>query len=520
MNKNDYKFTYIYLAALVLVVSACSPSEATAVPVEVTFETPTSEITGGIRLEAPEPSWDGYGEAVDVYDDVLVIGAPEWNPCGHGSAYVYRVSGREWQLEAQLIPSDRDDFEKQARRFEGQRFGSSVTVGEGIIAIGAPGNVQPAAGEPPGAVYLYEYDGQAWIETAKLTPDPLDLDAGPSQLETSACGRMRPKLFGSLVALDGNTLAVGGDARDLVYIYQGSENGWQEQAQIPIPEVSGRDLYMASMALTGDTLALSALYTPPQPKQAPALSGNVVVYVFERADGVWQESFRFEPEGQTDIVYLPEVNVGASVALGGESGTAILLAVGLPGFPEWSEVKEHDLMFGADPARIPEFPESNRQYGAVYLVEQVEGIWSHLVILKPAGWENPPGPGNPFATFPSHPEGEQSDADEAAFYTSIIFPGHIFSEAPEISFFGATVDLDGDQLAVTAGFSNATYVFERQDEDWVYQFSITPVNEKVELWEDYAQVVRISGHTLLLGTPSEFGNSAYVFSLSPIARHP
>jgi hypothetical protein len=306
----------------------------------------------------------------------------------------------------------------------------------------------------------------------------------------------------------------------LVYIYQGSENGWQEQAQIPIPEVSGRDLYMASMALTGDTLALSALYTPPQPKQAPALSGNVVVYVFERADGVWQESFRFEPEGQTDIVYLPEVNVGASVALGGESGTAILLAVGLPGFPEWSEVKEVDLMFGADPARIPEFPESNRQYGAVYLVEQVEGIWSHPVILKPAGWENPPEPGNPFATFPFHPEGEQSDADEAAFYTSIIFPGHIFSEAPEISFFGATVDLDGDQLAVTAGFSNATYVFERQDEDWVYQFSITPVNEKVELWEDYAQVVRISGHTLLLGTPSEFGNSAYVFSLSPIARHP
>jgi hypothetical protein len=89
----------------------------------------------------------------------------------------------------------------------------------------------------------------------------------------------------------------------------------------------------------------------------------------------------------------------------------------------------------------------------------------------------------------------------------------LFSEAPETSFFGATVDLDGDQLAVTAGFANATYVFEHQDGDWVYRFSVKPGQEKIELWEDSAQVVRISGQTLLLGTPSEFGNSAYVFSL-------
>lgn len=102
----------------------------------------------------------------------------------------------------------------------------------------------------------------------------------------------------------------------------------------------------------------------------------------------------------------------------------------------------------------------------------------------------------------------------SAFYASFVFPGHLFSEAPEISFFGATVDLDQNQLAVTAGFANATYIFERRDEDWVYRFSITPGQQKEELWEDSAQVVAISGRTLLLGTPSEFGNSAYVFRLS------
>jgi hypothetical protein len=33
------------------------------------------------------------------------------------------------------------------------------------------------------------------------------------------------------------------------------------------------------------------------------------------------------------------------------------------------------------------------------------------------------------------------------------------------------------------------------------------------MWEDFAQVVAINGDTLLLGTPGEFGNSAYVFNL-------
>jgi hypothetical protein len=72
------------------------------------------------------------------------------------------------------------------------------------------------------------------------------------------------------------------------------------------------------------------------------------------------------------------------------------------------------------------------------------------------------------------------------------------------------VDLDG-----TAGFANATYVFERRDRDWVYRFSIIPGREGEGLWEDSAQVVRISGDALLLGTPGEFGNSAYVFRLGP-----
>lgn len=516
-------------ALSVLALYGCSGflSEPSQTPVEVVFDTPVDKIEDGVRLDTPEHDWDGFGEAVDVYGDVLVIGAPEFNHLGPGSAYVYRLSGAEWHEEAQLAARDRRVYENQDGLFEGQRFGSSVAIGDGIIAIGAPGNT--IVGEYTGAVYLFEYDGQDWAETAKFAPGPLSENNRQTERDWFDYHRMRPRLFGALVALDGDTLAVGGDSTtDSVYVYQRGENGWQEQARIPVPGSPGRDLYMASMAIFGDTLALSTIYVPPQQEWSPFLTGSVTVYVFERDGEAWKESLRFIPEGgEGDLLFLSEPNVGASVALGGESAQAQLLAVGLPGFPDWSGVEEHLGLFGASPEEKPEFPQSNRATGAVYIFERGEqGGWDHRVTLKPAGFENPPGPGHLFTGFPFPTDDGQVDFDEVAYYASVVFPGHLYSEDPEISFFGATADLDGNRLAVTAGFANATYIFERQGEDWSYRFSISPSREDVKgwedfedvmIWEDFAQVAAISGDTLLLGTPGEFGDSAYVFSLAPEA---
>jgi len=494
---------FFFLSALAL--SDCSRfmSEPTAVPIEVELDMPQEVIDGGVNLDALDQTWDGYGEVVGVHGDVPVVGAAEWNQCGPGSAFVYRFSDGEWQEESRLTASDRGVFEKQARRFESQRFGSSVAVGEGVVAVGAPGNAYPVAERYTGAVYLFEYDGQTWIETAKFTADRLDLDTAQIEADPSICSNMKRKSFGALVTLDGDTLAVGGDSStDSVYIYQRGENGWREQARLTVPGSPGRDLYMVSIDLFGDTLALSAFYVSPQSEQDMFLTGKVIVYVFERTGNTWQQSFRFIPEdSDKDLLFPREVNVGASVALGGESGQANLLAIGLPGFPDWTGDLDVALL-GVEPEKI-EFPESNRKTGAVYIFERGEdGGWKPQSTLRPAGLENPPGPGSFFSRNPS--------PTEIAAY---VFPGDLYSEDPEISFFGSTVDLDEQQLAVTSGFANATYVFERQGRDWVYRFRIIPDRVGEGLWEDYAQVVAINQCNLLLGTPGEFGDSAYVFDL-------
>jgi hypothetical protein len=500
--------------ALTFVISACA-SSLSQPPTDIIFDQPQDEITSDIRLDSVDNEWDGYGEAVDVLGDVMVIGASEWNQIGSGSVYVYRRINNAWQLEANLSASDRDNGH------EGQRFGTAVALEQNLLAIGAPGYGAKEGQANNGAVYLYQYQDQSWRKTARLTPDNIAGDASLGSPNEFNFSRQPPQIFGSYLALNGRTLAVGGDDERLIYIFQqADDNTWHFQTQLTIPEIPDRQTYLTGLSLYGDTLALSALLVPPQPKRSPTTTGSVIVHIYERNDDIWQESDPFLPDDGQDLVFFGDVNrdvnIGASISLSGESGTADLLAVGLPGFPDWSLADEEMAQaFYGFAAQNPDHPLSPRQTGAVYLLQRTRSGWTHQATIKPAGWETPPGPGS----FPTDLLAEDGSLN-VAYVNTLSFPGHALSENPDATFFGATVDLDGRQLAVTAGFANATYLFQGQDQNWVYRYSFKPSPIKVEAWEDYAQVAAISGSTLLLGTPGEFGNSAYVFDLALFGAGP
>jgi hypothetical protein len=525
MIKTAKTFTVLIVHVCATILSACSGSaDSTSAPVNVIFDSQGEEILGGIRLSPPkEDQWDGYGEAVDVYGDVLVVGASDWNQLGPGSVYVYRFLSGGWAEEAQLIASDRELFIAQAGQYGGQRFGSSVAVGDGMIVVGAPGSLRSAKSGYNGAVYVFDHDEKGWTETGRLTPSQSDPVSEETRLKWLDFNRMKPRVFGSHVALHGETLAVAGDADGTVYIYQRDDEGWDEQAQITIPTIPERDLYVTSMSLLGETLAVSALYLPSQPNPASILTGSVGTYLFEGVGSSWEETLRFLPDdGKVDCLFPGAIHVGASVTLGGEPGGAKLLAVGLPGWPDWSgDLDENQIGLSQEfISEYARFGVSSRRSGAVYIFGRGdEGGWQQQATLKPAGWETPPGPGS-FPSVPTHLEEEQENSIDpstglsaAIDWSGFVFPGSIFSENPEVTFFGATLDLDGSRLAVTSGFANSTYLFEQQGGVWTLSIRLKPKNVKVEVWEDYTQPVKTSGHTLVLGTPSEFGNSGYVFDL-------
>lgn len=128
-----------------------------------------------------------YGTSVSVGDGLIVVGAPgkiSTNNDSDGQVFVHDLNGNEKYI---LVPSDGtvDD-----------RFGSSVAIGNGVIAVGSPQHNTSGfdIGSLDGAVYLYDYEGTL---KEKIS------NPGPSNAQ-----------FGSSVAIGCNRLVVGAEARD------------------------------------------------------------------------------------------------------------------------------------------------------------------------------------------------------------------------------------------------------------------------------------------------------------------
>jgi hypothetical protein len=109
---------------------------------------------------------------VDVFDDTVVVGAPDghWETTyGPGSAYVFGFDGLNWTAKAQLISSD---------VAFGDHFGWSVAVLDEKVLVGA--ELADEHGPDSGAVYTF---------TVGVCPGDFDGDGDvdPEDLVSLAC---------------------------------------------------------------------------------------------------------------------------------------------------------------------------------------------------------------------------------------------------------------------------------------------------------------------------------------------
>lgn len=110
-----------------------------------------------------------FGESVAIRGDRAVVGSPGDNAfdIGVGAAYVYRLSGGTWSLDQFLAPITFGTV---------GGFGQRVDLSDDVLAVAAPSDYD--VGPHVGAVYLFERflpDGQ-YQETGKLTPSGAELD--------------------------------------------------------------------------------------------------------------------------------------------------------------------------------------------------------------------------------------------------------------------------------------------------------------------------------------------------------
>jgi hypothetical protein len=311
-----------------------------------------------------------FGRALTLTDDLLVVGAPSdshggagINPPadarplpGSGSVHVFRRRDGHWKSEAHIKASD---------AAAGDLFGSAVALCADVLAVGA--YLEDSEARDSGAVYLFAHRAGKWTETVRLKAPTVQAGAG----------------FGYALALSTNTLAVGAHLEDggertaaninfrsstradmsgggAVHIFSQQNGHWTAQARLRADTPAANDLFGASLALSGDTLAVGA-HLEDGKLSGVSAENSGAVYIFERKQGVWsrQAYLKAEPGGSGH-------RFGRGLALNGDT-----LAVGA------------SLEDGAGTGILPPLSTARlRDSGAVYLYKRDEQGWSQQAYIK------------------------------------------------------------------------------------------------------------------------------------------
>lgn len=434
---------------------------------------------------------DHFGEAVALSADgnTLAVGAV-WEDSratgingdqsdnsaeNSGAVYVLvRSTAGNWSQQAYIKASNTGgcDCPSEDDWPEGDTFGRVVALGAdgNTLAVGAPLEDSDAMGvngdqennnaPSAGAVYVFVRDADgAWSQQAYI----------------KASNAERADFFGSSIALSGDTLAVGahredsasigidGDQADntlsfagAAYVFTRDSTGdWLQEAYIKSSREAGYggpELFGWSVALSGNTLAVSAPWSSHLPNNSAPTAG--AVYIFKRdLAGLWAEQ-TYIKASNTDA----GDSFGNSVALSGE-----WLVVGAP----FESSNATGINGNQD--------DNSAQSGAVY-VFRFDGMnWSQRAYIKASNTEAVDG----FGWTVALSENGSSLVVGAPWEDSI------------------ATGINGDQNDNNAENSGATYVFRFDDTDWVQQAYVKASNDNHFFGMAFA--LNADGKTLAVG---------------------
>jgi len=183
--------------------------------------------------------------------------------------------------------------------FAGDQFGRSVAVHESLAVVGAP---EDDFGE--GSAYVYEFDGAAWQQVAKLTAS--DATAGDK--------------FGSSVGVSGDVVVVGAyqpfpaEQPGKAYVYEQPAGGWvdmTETATLTTSDGANNDNFGFAVDIDGTTIVIGAYLDD----DGGTNSGSA--FVFEQPFGGWATMTETGKLTSGDLDQ--EDQFGISVAIAGDT---------------------------------------------------------------------------------------------------------------------------------------------------------------------------------------------------------
>ena len=273
-----------------------------------------------------------YGYAVDVDGSIAVVGVPFDDTLGEraGEVEVWELDGGSWTHlqslsgEAANAPAAYD------------YFGSEVKIdGDTIVVWHAEGGPEEHS---PGIVETFRRDSisglwsssgalEGWYDGSDIVGD-----------------------FGQSMAVDGDTLAIGGDYYDWAYsswtgqVWTFSWNGstWQQDERFA-PDVPGNfDGFGEAVALEGDVLVVGA------PNRDGNASGDGVAFVFEHNGSNWEQAaMLYDPNGY------------------------------------WTDPFGHAVAISGGVIAAANYDDDDNAYeaGSVRLFEKQGGVWTQIAVL-------------------------------------------------------------------------------------------------------------------------------------------
>ncbi len=408
-----------------------------------------------IKLSADDASVDsGFGQAVAIDGDVIVVGAPD---SGTGSVFGYVFADSSSQI------SDKQFKFESPGGAAGDSFGHAIDISDDVIVVGAPGSDAPAgvaegdstavpAKPDAGLVYAFRRPQNGWASTSSadvLTPSEPDSNSA----------------FGYAVAVSGNAMAAGmpfdmvgrrvddiGPTSGSVRVYTWPGLRWVDTPtalKLRPPALTVERISRLVLSADGSTAALA---TAQQNESGERAQG---VHIFTRRGAVWNA---------TEPVWIPfpdaDQYAGHILAISENGDTIAVGGIGIvPGYGS-------------------EIDESTLALGAVYVYTRPSAGWAPTV----SGIKIP------------SPEGQFGDR----FGESLaISGGTIVVGAPN----------DDHDEWVSSG---AAYVFARPSGGWAASVQAQKLTAPAgEHWSQFGYAVSISGNTIVVGAPSEDNLNGY-----------
>jgi hypothetical protein len=409
-----------------------------------------------------------FGSSLGMSDDVLAVGATyeSSTTTNAGAVYIFSHSGTNWSGPIYLQASNTRAH---------AHFGASLALSTDTLTVGAPNESSGAKGiggdkfdssaAGSGAVYVFTRSGGSWGQEMYIKASNTSVYSG----------------FGSSLAIDGDTLAVGapgepsgnGQQTDTtapdsgaVYVFTRSGGVWTQQAYIKASNISASRFGTAT-ALRGDTLAVGAVGESSGngiPTDISARNAGAV-YIFTRSGTTWsQQAYLKSPKPQIDAFF------GGSVAMAADT-----VAIGAAGESR-----------SAAPG--------DTNAGAVFVFTRSGANWSLQSSVRASN---------------TAPE------DEFGGAVALTDDKLVVGATGESS--GST-GINGGQLNLGTPRSGAVYVYTRSGTSWAQSAFVKASNTRADSF--FGRSVALRGETLAVGADGESSNATGIDGNQPDTSAP